>query len=317
MKPTDVADDTALFPQRRGGVRPPAIVLDTDIGTDVDDILALAVILGSPDEVALAGVTTVYGDVILRARMVARAIRSSGCAVPPIVPGRSETLSGRAVWWPGHEGKLMTDLESEPIAEGQDAIALLAGSETVVGIGPLTDIAALAEHPLRATRRVYLMGCDFGAVPRVEHNIRCDVAAANIVFNSSLELRIAGLEQTERVRIGGSFLGQISEAGSFGRLLASEVKQFWQFANQDSNVPHDAIAVLSMIRPDLFEFTRGRVMVETSGENPGMTRFHTDPQGPHQIVTDLDPTAVSAEIVDRILTSIHHSNTQLKEENHQ
>jgi len=43
------------------------LVLDTDIGSDVDDLLALAMILGSP-ELSLRAVTTVYGDTALRAR---------------------------------------------------------------------------------------------------------------------------------------------------------------------------------------------------------------------------------------------------------
>jgi inosine-uridine nucleoside N-ribohydrolase len=42
--------------------------LDTDIGTDVDDLLALALLVAAP-EVQLIGVTTVYGDTVLRARM--------------------------------------------------------------------------------------------------------------------------------------------------------------------------------------------------------------------------------------------------------
>ena len=42
------------------------IILDTDIGTDVDDLLALSLVLTSP-ELELVGVTTVYGDVALRA----------------------------------------------------------------------------------------------------------------------------------------------------------------------------------------------------------------------------------------------------------
>ncbi len=45
------------------------IILDTDIGTDVDDALALALALRSP-EIVLEGVTTVYGDVDIRARLV-------------------------------------------------------------------------------------------------------------------------------------------------------------------------------------------------------------------------------------------------------
>lgn len=51
------------------------VILDTDIGTDVDDTLALAVLLGSP-EIDLLGVTTVYGDVTLRARMAPQAAGS-------------------------------------------------------------------------------------------------------------------------------------------------------------------------------------------------------------------------------------------------
>ena len=45
------------------------ILLDTDIGTDVDDCLALALLLRSP-ELEPVGITCVYGDVALRARMV-------------------------------------------------------------------------------------------------------------------------------------------------------------------------------------------------------------------------------------------------------
>ena len=316
MKHAGAAEGATSSEHGGEGVRAQSIVLDTDIGTDVDDILALAVILGSP-ELSLAGVTTVYGDVLLRARMAARAIRSAGAPIPPIVPGRSTTLSGRPVWWPGHEGKLMLNLESESIDDGSDAISLLAGSTTVIGIGPLTDLAALVEYPGHVTRRAYLMGGNFGMTPRVEHNIRCDVAAADTVFNSSMELTITGLEQTERVRIGAKALDQITTAGPFGRLLAAEMQQFWQFANQDYNVPHDAIAVLSAIRPDLFEFARGRVSVETFGEDTGLTRFATDEAGPHHIISDLDARAVSEEIVQRILISTHHSNAQLNEEKHQ
>ncbi|MFJ8895547.1 nucleoside hydrolase [Leifsonia sp. NPDC102414] len=296
---------------------PTSIVLDTDIGTDVDDILALAVILGSP-ELSLSGVTTVYGDVELRARMVARAIRSAGASLPPIVPGRSQTRSGRPVWWPGHEGRLMHGLEDEAIDSG-DAVAVLAASETVVGIGPLTDLAALAELPGRRTSHAYLMGGDFGAPSRVEHNIRCDVAAADVVFRSSLQLTVVGLDQTERVRIDARMLDRIADAGEFGAMLAAEVQQFWRFAEQDYNVPHDAIAVLSVIRPDLFTFSSGVIEVDTSGESAeleGMTRFTSAEGGRHRIVTDLDTAAVSDEIVRRILRSTRHSSTPLNEENH-
>jgi hypothetical protein len=58
---------------------PRKVVLDTDIGSDVDDLLALAMLLGSP-EWELAAVSTVYGDTVLRARIVRRAYRLAGRA---------------------------------------------------------------------------------------------------------------------------------------------------------------------------------------------------------------------------------------------
>ncbi len=69
-----------------------AVTLDTDIGSDVDDVLALAAIFGSP-ELDLAAVTTVYGDTLLRARMAARVSAVAGRSGGRIVPGRAGTRS--------------------------------------------------------------------------------------------------------------------------------------------------------------------------------------------------------------------------------
>jgi purine nucleosidase len=62
------------------------IIFDTDIGTDVDDCLALALILSSP-ELQLEGVTCVYGDVDLRARMVIKLLRLRNHPELPVMVG--------------------------------------------------------------------------------------------------------------------------------------------------------------------------------------------------------------------------------------
>jgi inosine-uridine nucleoside N-ribohydrolase len=49
--------------------------LDTDIGSDVDDLMALAMVLGSA-EMNLRAVTTVYGDTLLGARDCAASVRN-------------------------------------------------------------------------------------------------------------------------------------------------------------------------------------------------------------------------------------------------
>lgn len=275
---------------------PTSLVLDTDLGTDVDDVLALAVILGSP-ELELTGVTTVYGDVVLRARMAARVARIAGRDVGPIVAGRSEPRSGREVWWAGHEGALLTGLDQERIAD-RDAIELLAGSPTVVAIGPLTDVADAVEQPGCAIERLYLMGGDF-SLAGAEHNIKCDVDAAAAVFGSGVPATVIGLEQTTRIRLRAPEVAEIEAAGPLGELLAAEIRQFWEFRQADFNVPHDPAAVLMLVEPELFTFGTGRVEVDPNG----FTRFTPDPVGPHRIATGFDPEQVSRRIVDRILAA--------------
>jgi hypothetical protein len=86
---------------------------DTDIGSDVDDLMALVMVLGSP-EMNVRAVTTLYGDTLLRARIVRRAYAVAGRPAPPVAAVARETRSGWPVWWAGHEGAMMRGLYSLP-----------------------------------------------------------------------------------------------------------------------------------------------------------------------------------------------------------
>ncbi len=273
-----------------------AVTLDTDIGSDVDDVLALATIFGSP-ELDLTAVTTVYGDTLLRARMVARVTAVAGLAAGLVVPGRAETRSGREVWWAGHEGALLPDLDREKVDTEADPIDVLAASPRVVAVGPLTNVAEAVERPGRALEQLYLMGGDF-SLSKAEHNIKCDVDAAAVVFASGVPTTVIGLDQTVRIRLGGAVVAEIESAGPLGVLLGAETRQFWKFNAEDSNVPHDPAAVLMLTDPELFAFATGRIEVDPTG----LTRF-TPGDGPHRIVTDLDTDRVATRVVDRILTA--------------
>lgn len=277
---------------------PTAFTLDTDIGTDVDDLLAIAMILGSP-ELDLEAVCTVYGDVHLRAQIVAAVFATIGRTAPPIALGERETRSGREVWWPGHEGETIADLAAHTYSADRDGVAELAAADTIAAIGPLTDIAAAVETPGHGIRRIVMMGGEFSAGV-VEHNIRCDVAAADAVFRSGVPTLAVGLEQTERIRLAHAELDRIADAGPLGAMIGAEMRRFWSFAAQDYNVPHDPIAVLTLARPDLFEVAHGEITVQPDGEDAGLTRF-TPGDGPHSIVVDMDVDAVATEILDRIL----------------
>ena len=130
------------------------VILDTDIGTDVDDCLALAVLLGSP-EVELVGVTCVYGDVQLRSRMVRKLLALAGQAETPVYAGLEPPLLGvRPVFWPGHEGVGLLHAEDDALApEAEHAVdALLRitreqpGEIDLIAIGPLIFLHELGHY---------------------------------------------------------------------------------------------------------------------------------------------------------------------------
>ena len=374
-------DQAAVERQRR-------VVLDTDLGSDVDDALALAVLLGSP-EVDLLGATTVYGDVTLRARL-ARGFAALAGRDLTVTAGIAEPLSGRPVWVSGDEGKHFPDVGSAPIdPNGVDWLLEQArqapGELEIVAIGPLTNLAyAVRTDPLFASsiRRVWLMGGLFAA-PRspspaaqaaetaqsarpgapaetggpaemggpagpigssptggrpddepAEHNFAADAVAADAVLRSGLPITVLGVELTRRLRLYEPEIAELGALGALGAQLERETRAWTAYWNEPSDVPHDAIAVIAMLRPELFSRREARVRVITDGEHAGRiiedgmvddaakapdVVLHApgriiedgtadvvlDDAGRNRgsaltIVTDLDIPAVTREILDRI-----------------
>ncbi|MDX2970657.1 nucleoside hydrolase [Kribbella solani] len=288
-----------------------SIILDTDIGSDVDDAMALAQLMGSP-ELELVEVHTVYGDTRLRAQLARRYAALAGRDVD-VVPGVVEPISGREVWWAGHEGTLHADLDAETISADSAPERLVArlrarpGELDVAAIGPLTNLAAaFALEPQAAgwIRHLWVMGGGFGAAEDAEHNFRSDDVAAQAVLNAGVPTTITGLEITRQVTIEAARLERIRAAGPLGAALGADIEQWWAFWNETWNVPHDPVALLALSRPELFTFSEtGRVTIAIGGEAAGHSTFTPDPTGSVRIVTGVDGEQVAEEITSRIVTA--------------
>jgi purine nucleosidase len=287
-----------------------SVLLDTDIGTDVDDLLALALLAGAP-EVQLIGVTTVYGDTVLRARMTRVVLDQLESRSVPIGIGARETLIGRPVWWAGHEGQGIPGLDRVQIDEGATAADLLLQAATehrgrleLFAIGPLTNVAeAISADDSFATslRHLYIMGGAFWT-EQAEHNIKSDPEAADIVFRSGIPMTICGLDVTRRVRLRETDVSQIREAaGGIGSVLEDQVRRWWVYTGATENHLHDPVAILAALRPELFRFEQCDVHVEVEGTNPGRTRVDGCGTGAVRIAADVDVKAAEQEIVRRLV----------------
>ena len=143
------------------------VIFDTDIGTDVDDILALVILAKAP-ELKLLGVTTVYGDTPFRAKIALATLQKLNKTAISVIPGEQETISGRQIHWAGHEGEGICELEKITIASKKsvpdylcETARELDGELEVIATGPLTNIAKAIEvspENFRRIKHLYIMG---------------------------------------------------------------------------------------------------------------------------------------------------------------
>jgi len=297
------------------------LILDTDIGTDVDDCLALALILGSP-ELELAGVTCVYGDVALRARMVRQLLTLHGTRGVPVLQGASDTLLGlRPIYWEGHEGQGLLEAAGDtPDAESEDAVDFIVrtaraqpGAIHLVAIGPLTNVALALKRAPRLVHDlagVTIMG---GVVrgpgsldlPYVEHNIRCDPEAAQIVFASGLPITLVPLDVTTRVRITSEGVARIAAAGTpFHIAVADQVARYPRFGRLGYTFLHDPLAAAIVARPDLATYTEAHLDLELGGRHTaGATLLRApsdDAPANVRVALNVDVAAAEEFVIARI-----------------
>ena len=250
------------------------VILDTDIGTDVDDALALSVLLGST-AVDLLGITTVYGDTQLRSRIAMHICDLVNRSVNTYV-GESTPMSGREVWMSGLEGKNYKELDQYK-PESRGAVEFLVETITssphlidIIAIGPLTNLARaiqISKDFESKVKRVWIMGGDF-TQSRVEHNFKCDVEAARIVLESNIPISILDLPGSQKTIIRMQEIEQIGSAHHLGPLLYSEIMSWIKPRNQDWTIPHDPIAVLAMLVPEFFETSpAGEVKIDPDGKS--------------------------------------------------
>jgi inosine-uridine nucleoside N-ribohydrolase len=177
------------------------VIFDTDAGTDIDDLYALALAVAHPG-IELLGVTTVAGDARARARLVAKMLRLQGSADVPVLAGADLPLvpaanAGEiARRHPLTHCDLVERSDPEYDAEYPGAVEFILGElsraerpVTLVGVGPWTNLAEVVRRADAAQRSMIgclaLMGGEVH-LARPEHNVSCDPEAAALLLASGL-----------------------------------------------------------------------------------------------------------------------------------
>ena len=280
--------------------QPVKIILDTDIGSDIDDAVCLAYLLANP-QCDLVGITTVTGEPDLRAQMASAMCNVAGRRIPihcgTRLPFFGEQRQPRAAQaaaltrWPHESGFppcTAVEFLRKTIRENPGEIVLLS-------IGPLTNIALLyaldPEIPGLLKGVVSMAGRFTNIIPAApvgEWNVILDAVASRLVYDRRVAShRSIGLDVTMQVTMPAAEVRERFKAPLLRPVL--DFAEIW-FAHSQTVTFHDPLAATVLFDDQICTFEKGEVSIEV--QDParlGETLWKPSPTGRHQVAVGVNP----------------------------
>ena len=226
-----------------------SLILDTDLGDDVDDVFALAYAARHP-RMKLCAVTTVLGDTRWRAALALRLLDELDVDDVPVAAGvaggevNTVVQSGDVVVPPGADDprcdcRSATDLMADVIASAPEPVWLAT-------IGPATNAAVLLAERPGATERlagiVMMGGRHEAAFPR-EHNFGTNPEAAVAVCNHGGNVRVGDYVVTCQAQLRRDDLPRVRRAPGVGASLATMLETYFDRRERDWTSMYDPAAL--------------------------------------------------------------------------
>ena len=282
-----IALSLCLFATAAQGAPPTSVILDTDIGDDIDDTWALAMLLGMP-ELDVKLIVTDYGNTPERTRLVAKILQRVGRTDIPIGTGiktGDEPLPQKR-WLSDYDlstypGKIHED----GVAALIDAIHAQPGNITVITIGPVPNIKeALRRDPKIATKarivctggRIY-KGFENGGKPAADWNVRADAASWQAMVAAPWMITTSPLDASAELALLGKHYAAV--AHSKHHPLARVVIENYELWAYRDRYPKDASSTLFDLAAIYLAHSEDFARVETRKhivDDEGHTRISDD-----------------------------------------
>lgn len=261
---------------------PLPVFVDTDIGDDIDDTLALALLLCSP-EVFVVGISTVFGDTYLRAQLAAYLLQIYSSSAIPVAAGHGQPLLLRHHPSGVCQATVLPNdltLQLSPLSGPElliEMARLYPGQLTLLCLGPLTNVAlALQQEPnlFSLLGQVFFMG-GASRLYRPDWNVRSDAQAAHIFLEARFPVTMIGLNVTAACHLQRNDIAHFYKTNNPRLNLLARMIAAWQ-ENQPwwrSQLPHlhDPLVVAALCAPQLFRFAPMPIRVLTKGPLVGWT----------------------------------------------
>jgi purine nucleosidase len=275
------------------------VLLDTDIGTDIDDAICLTYLLANPN-CNLLGITTVTGEPEKRAMLASSLCILSGKDVP-IYPGTAEPLIIEQQQKIAQQSKSLEkwshkkdfpqgqaiEFMRKTIRENPDEVILLT-------IGPLTNVGLLfkvdEEIPYLLKGLVMMCGYFHHKIEgwnKLEWNAKGDYHASDIVYRSNVKIhRSIGIDVTSQVTMDSKEFKEKFSADIFKPL--QDYAQHW-YDYSHTVTFHDPLAAVTIFNEKICEYEKGNNSIELNdAETAGLTKWEKNRNGRHEIAATVN-----------------------------
>lgn len=295
------------------------ILLDTDIGSDIDDAIALTLALNSQN-IRVNGITTVTNPADKRAKIAQRICKLIG-KDPTIAIGLEKPIgSPYKPWQTGREGEgILTEREENQsyCLIKKDGIDYLISEiekhpkrDTIVTIGPLTNIATAITHQpslKEKIKNIYAMAGhihekDPTKPGEIEYNIASDVDAAKIVVQSGIPITLFPLNVTTSLYFFRNEFNQIPPDNNVRETLKKMTNVWFNYRDEKSGqyqeyiCLHDPLVIAALNDPSIM-LRRYNMPIKIT--NAG--RIKLDEQGSRvQIISQVDTSSFKTMIWKKV-----------------
>ncbi|MEY4965963.1 MAG: hypothetical protein RL274_1546 [Pseudomonadota bacterium] len=290
---------------------PEKIIIDADIGDDIDDAFAVALALKSP-EFEILGFTAPYGDTRARAKMLDRILTETGHGNIPVAMGVSSNanLSGFNQRRYAEGGKSYRASYPDTTDFILEQIRRYPGQITLVALGPLPNVGALIDKDIatfRKLKRVVIMGGAVQAIPdpyglraatapMPEWNIKNDIASAQKLFTSGVPVVAMPLDSTIHLKLHEVARNLLFAQGTpLTDILTVAYHQWSLGTRQPTPTLFDPMTLAWMADPSLCPVTPMHIRVDDAG----MTLAETGTPNA-QVCLKSDPQAFLRFYLERV-----------------
>ncbi len=256
------------------------MIIDTDIGDDIDDAFALALAVSDP-RLDVLGVVTAWGDTGLRQRLAVRLLAAAGRKDIPVAEGRPTPDSVRFTQADWAAGGAEPPPGISALAFIRDEVRKRPGQITLIALAPLSNIEDLIDHDpetLRGLKRVVMMGGSIYAgygrgasgqatPPSAEYNVASLPKALASLLALGVPVVLFPLDSTQLKLDAASRDRIFAERSPLGNALTQLYDQ-WRALNawrQSDPTLFDAVPVAWLLDPALCPTTPLRIAIDDRG----------------------------------------------------